>query len=293
MMIIGHQKQLKLIKKSLARSSQAFLFCGPEGVGKFTIALQTAQKIAGSDRPNHPDIYVLKPEIEEKRSVIKEKDIKIGSIREAQKFLALTPMAAKTKVLIIDQAHRLTTEAQNSLLKTLEEPNKTSLIILVTCRKERILPTIISRVRAINFGLLGEDEMQEFARLPETLRVAMRAGENLKENLEDSWLMESGRPGWLIGKQAIFAEASREINQIFERDAVKNMDLAQELSKNVPEALEKLKFYAGIARTICLAENANRNMAFKFMLEIGKTIKLLRDTQINARLALENLFLTI
>lgn len=79
------------------------------------------------------------------------RQIKIEQIRQAQGFLNFTCSTLKRKVLIINQVHNLGDEAANAFLKTLEEPPKNSLIILITSRLDNVLPTVISRCRKIYF----------------------------------------------------------------------------------------------------------------------------------------------
>ena len=139
---IGNKKAVTLLEKTIqsGKVSQAYLFSGPEAVGKFTLAkffsraiisnqsftsiLRNIKVNAGKDN-FLLDLIVLSPDVEEKNGIIREKDIPIEKIRNAQKELTLYPYQGKYKVLIINDAHKLTEQSQNALLKTLEEPNST------------------------------------------------------------------------------------------------------------------------------------------------------------------------
>ena len=86
-MFIGHQKIVSLLEKSLKKGkiAQAYLFVGPESVGKFTLAKDFSEKIIDGESPSL-DLIIIEPEIEtNKKGIVKEKEIKIEKIKEAQK----------------------------------------------------------------------------------------------------------------------------------------------------------------------------------------------------------------
>lgn len=277
-----------ITRKALA---QTYIFSGPEGVGKLQIAKTFAQKASQLPRENHPDVLTITSQVKEDNitSAKKKKDISIKEIRQVQKFLSLSPLEGKYRVLIIDDAHLLTVQAQNALLKVLEEPNSSSLVILVTSRKEKILSTIVSRCQRVNFGLVSQKELERYVQK-----------NNLADTNETQWLIQTGRPRWLSQKSALLNEVRREMLKIISDDLTSKMHLAEELAKDVPMAVEKLKLYLIMVRSIYLSEilkpqwklKISKNRAFNLALEIKKTIKLLQDTNTNARLIIENLFLS-
>jgi len=149
MSIIGHQKIIKYLDKSIKKNdiSHAYIFSGPAHLGKFSLALEFAKKITGGmdDKKINPDIIIISPEIEEKDGKIKKKDIKIEKIRELERELSLSAYFGKHKVVIIDEADRLSRASQNALLKTLEEPPQKAVIILVVENINKIIATVKSR----------------------------------------------------------------------------------------------------------------------------------------------------
>ncbi len=153
-MIIGHQKQLQYLKKILESKKipHAFLFSGPAKIGKKTVALDFASKILENPLKNHPDFILIEPI---------SKQIKIEQIRELSWFLSLKPSLAAKKVAIIDSAHLMTKEAQNSFLKTLEEA-KNSVLILISEFPKILLPTIISRCQIIKFFPPKKSEIEGY-----------------------------------------------------------------------------------------------------------------------------------
>ena len=176
--IVGHEKQIAQLQNAFnqGRIPHAFLFHGPEGVGKKTTALAFAKALnclanipdscgvcsscRKADHRNHLDIIVLAPE---------GQFIKIQAIRDLQERLKFKPREGKKRICIIDEAERMNDAAANALLKTLEEPPPANLIILVSPRPFQLPPTILSRCRQLRFNPLAEEKEASF--LQERLRL--------------------------------------------------------------------------------------------------------------------------
>lgn len=146
---IGHQKQKDFLERSLQQGtlSHAYLFAGPSEIGKRTIALEFAAAIAGIDpekSENHPDII---------RADATE--LPVAEMRDLLRMLSLAPFSAAKKIAIIDNFEHAGREASNALLKTLEEPNASTIIILITENHKALLPTIVSRVQLLTFARLS------------------------------------------------------------------------------------------------------------------------------------------
>ncbi|NPA53304.1 MAG: DNA polymerase III subunit delta' [Aquificae bacterium] len=181
MQVIGHQKEKELLSKYLNKnqSSYSFLFEGKEGIGKKLLALYTARGFLcekernfgcgecencrltddlisniyeGTNLSPNPNIKLITSE--------NGRDIKISQIRDAIDFLKLK--SKEGKVIIIENAEKMNTEASNALLKTLEEPPENSMIILTTTNQNKLLPTIISRCYKIRFNPLPKEEIYQF-----------------------------------------------------------------------------------------------------------------------------------
>lgn len=159
--IIGHERQKDFLRRTLAnnRLAHAYLFEGPEGVGKRLTALALARAVfceqsngCGEctpcrkiDHNNHPDLQIVEPDGQQ---------IKIEQIRELQKNLSFRPVESTRRVCLIDQADRMNPAAANALLKTLEEPSSETLIILLSARPEALLTTVLSRCQRLPFARL-------------------------------------------------------------------------------------------------------------------------------------------
>jgi hypothetical protein len=177
--VIGHHALLGLLSRALARDTlpQSLIFAGPDGVGKRLAAVAVAQVFncrqlvrspADDDFPLdacgvcpacrriaqgvHPDVIVLPP------------GIKVDDIRGAIESSGYRPFEGRHRVFILDEADRLSSEIQNALLKTLEEPPPSSSFILVTSRAELLLPTVRSRCPVLRFGRLPGVDVERMLR---------------------------------------------------------------------------------------------------------------------------------
>ncbi len=169
--IKGQDRPVEILKSALRNSSVAgaYLFVGQEGIGKYLVALNFAKAIncldlkddacdtcpscLKIDKRQHPDVHFVEAQDSEA--------IKIEYIRDLKKDISLRPYEAKKKVFIINDAHNLTAEASNALLKVLEEPPKNSLIILISSKTALLFKTIISRCQILKFHPLNRMQLQE------------------------------------------------------------------------------------------------------------------------------------
>ncbi len=142
---------------------QSFLFAGPRQLGKFLVALEFAHKLSGthgSTEDASSDVLVIGRPVPSDEKTTAAVGLSVNDIRQAETFLSRYPGGGKYRVVIIDEADRLTHAAENALLKILEEPNSTSVIILVTHVPGRLLPTVRSRLFTMAFVPLTSDELR-------------------------------------------------------------------------------------------------------------------------------------
>lgn len=166
--ILHHQPQKDILLRALhhRRLAHAYLFEGPEGVGKKLMALALARALFCTqgqgcgecaacrkvDHQNHPDLHWLSPD---------GSQIKIDQVRKIQQELSLRPLEGEYKVCLIDAADSMNPAAANALLKTLEEPAAGTLLILLSARPEFLLDTIRSRCQRLRFNRLPRRQMAE------------------------------------------------------------------------------------------------------------------------------------
>ena len=135
------------------RLAHAYIVEGPEGVGKFSFALFASAAVlcSGKDKPcgvcggclkfksgNHPDFYLIAPEKESSQ-------IKVEAVRDIKKSVYLLPNEGGKKVYVIKDGQKMNVQAQNALLKLFEEPPESAIFIILTDKRESLLPTVISR----------------------------------------------------------------------------------------------------------------------------------------------------
>ena len=169
--LLGHEAAKRLLQTHLRTGAvaNAYLFAGPDGVGKRRLAVEMAKALNCSgdgakpcdacsicgriNRGVHPDVHVLSPGGASDQ-------IKIEEIRTLLGRIALRPFSAAMQAAIIDGADRLTEEAANSLLKALEEPPAHTRFLLTTSRLSCCLPTIVSRCQLVRCGPLPVDAVK-------------------------------------------------------------------------------------------------------------------------------------
>jgi DNA polymerase-3 subunit delta' len=175
--ITGHRPLLELLARAIGRGTlpPSLIFAGPEGVGKRRTAMALAQALncekpiettgGGRDacgecaacrriaRGVHADILVIEPG--------DTGNIKVDQVREAIDRSAYRPFEGRRRLVVIDEADALLPEAQNALLKTLEEPPSASVFVLITSRPDVLLPTVRSRCQRLRFGPLTPGEVAD------------------------------------------------------------------------------------------------------------------------------------
>jgi DNA polymerase-3 subunit delta' len=305
----------------------AWLFHGPEGVGKELAAVGLAQALTCPEQPfegcgtcsscvrvakrNHPDVTWVMPEDELVRrglagrsdfSATPSRDIRIEQVRRLQERLAFRALEAPHKVALIITAHAMNVSAQNALLKTLEEPPRDTVLVLVSSAPDRLLPTIRSRCAKAPFGPLPEAFLVERVMRERkcddatAAMVAAMAGGSLSRALgfdpdalaERKALIErfealspTDARGWLElaetqGEDRVTAEAALDILQVWLRDvALAQVGAGRLVNADVAALAQTAAAKvspAGLQRRLMLIEEArnaisHRNGAARLQLE--------------------------
>jgi DNA polymerase-3 subunit delta' len=287
--IIGHKKNIKLLQKAFKGTGlhHSFLFEGPENIGKQVVAKALADGVVNGDKMSElqlceridSDVYIVTPEKKEKKKKIVIRDISIDAIIDAIHSMALAPDKS-AKVLIIDDAHRMTFAAQNALLKTLEEPKDNRYVILVTHSANQLLQTIRSRCFVVQFSTVDESEINEMY------------GET--EYLDDM----SGRPGFLyqIHNDDEFRntveQARHELQTLAQKKVYERLDMALELSKKDDAYLQTF-FQIWVYRIRAAAYKTKKFQLIKVADRVEDVLSKLSSTNVNKQLVLEDLLINI
>ena len=207
--VIAHSAALTALQRAIEREApaHAYVFTGPEGVGKATAALEFAaalncesvDKPCGVCRPcrdtlerRHPDVEVVAPgglcDEPDHRDHADSRDVRICQIRRLERVLSLTPYAGGRRIAIIDGADTLRAEAANAFLKTLEEPPDATVIVLLVEREERLPETVLSRCQRVAFRRLDN----------ETIVEALKAREADDGAAQAIAAVAGGRIGWAL-----------------------------------------------------------------------------------------------
>lgn len=318
--IAGHKQVVRIITNAISqdRVAHAYLFIGPEGVGKETVALSFARALlcsrpAGGDAcgvcrtcrqmqsGNHPDFYSAGPG---------GASIKIEQIREIQRRVPYRSYQGGRKLFIIRQAESMTAEAANCLLKTLEEPPEGTVFILITARPQLLPPTIISRCQQVFFKNIP---------LPELIEGLVALHGMAKEGA----LLPAALSGGSMGKALAYTSGSfqekrqaiyRFLKALEESGPCEALDMAEKVTESRENASFTLEILSCWYRDLMVyRETGETGLLFNpdqaevikreserfettTLLEIIESIDSAKnkiETNINTRLVLETLFLRL
>lgn len=259
--IHGHERQKNILRRAIAgrRLAHAYLFEGPEGIGKRLMALALVRALfcnAGTgcgtcvacrkvDHHNHPDLVVIEAE---------GTTIKIEQVRELQRELAFRPLEAPRKVCLIDGAETLGPAAGNALLKTLEEPPASALLILLTPLVENVLPTIRSRCQRLPFSRLPRTEIEGVLR--EKLALDEVQGHVLAALAEGSFDRALGRD------RALYLEERpgllKKLTALSAGSVKPSFELAKALAEDKERLPEVLEIFQAFFRDLLLFKHGGR-----------------------------------
>ncbi len=286
--VVGHNKQKEFLAKIGGNSklAHAYVFAGPAGIGKYTLASNFAKNLLcesnsacgmcvqckAFDAKINADFIELK----------QNETFKIEQIRHLIYQLSLKPYQAKYKIAVIDAAENMTVEATNALLKSLEEPKPYTILILITANPYRLLPTILSRAQKINFGLVQESEYESL--LPQDLSVSQKL--SLKT-------FAAGRPG--LAKQISSApEVLEKLEQFAARyqifangDITEKIQLSFALAENEDSDIKDLLHFWLQNLEKELSEHGSQGIAKKIT-SVSEAI-LQIDANVNTKLLLTQL----
>lgn len=307
--VIGQARAKKILQRAVEKDhlSHAYLFAGPHGIGKTTMAKELAMVLNCETGEGcgecssckrigegiYPDVKVIEPE---------GPTIKIDQIRLLCSFLAMSSYEGRYKVAIIRQAEKMREEAANSLLKTLEEPPADSLLILTAENQYALLPTILSRVQKVDFQKLTQAEITSYLinrglSKEEALGLTEYSGGSLGKAIEikDSESMRE-----------LYGDASKVVNNLQQLLPNEIIDISAKIGKDRLQTIRFLDILTDVIRTrsFNLKGNTKQDFGTVFGKEYAETqiaaildyleeLKLYIEGYGNAQLALEGLFIRL
>lgn len=294
--IIGHEKQLERIEEDIRSDNlaHAYLLVGPNSVGKSTVA----KKLAGILQCENDFCHKCKNCIQTEKGchidicelVDDKESIKIGTMRKIIEHLAMTRQS-KYKILLIQRLERMTIEAANSFLKTLEEPPENTVFIMTTNNVSLILPTIISRVRTIRFNNVSYSYLSK-----KLVELYPNCDEETLNRVNLFSTGKTGRAVQLMENPEVLAEYMHLYNvvQVF----LKNKNVVDRFSfvKNLTEEPAQIEVFLNILlhvlRSKVLEGSDKTASEINMLLKIREAGMLLKKN-VNTRLVLENLMLSL
>ncbi len=165
--VVGQKTVVETLKNAIAEDkiAHAYLFCGPRGTGKTTMARLFAKALNCKEGMGHQCNQcdsctgIMKGEQPDVFEIDAASNSTVDSVRQLIDNVSYQPIMSRYKVYIIDEVHNMSNSAFNALLKTLEEPPSFVIFILATTEPQKILPTILSRVQRFDFSKVSSHDL--------------------------------------------------------------------------------------------------------------------------------------
>ena len=267
--ILGNERNKNILEKTieLNKVSHSYIFWGTEGIGKKLIAEDFAKRILclqnhdydckcksciEFDSNNNPDFQLIEST---------DGKIKIEQIREMQRKIAEKPIISSRKVYIIENSDTMTKEAQNCLLKTLEEPPEYITIILICSNEDNLLSTIKSRCTRMHFEPLKENEIKKYLEkaIPE---------QQISENIINLAQGSIGKAIKLNEKRDIYENIEKILISMRENDLIEIVQMSEGIYKSKEEINSILEYI-----NVLLLKLSKQNMKYIKCIEIVEETK--------------------
>ena len=283
--ILGNENIKELLTNAVKnnKTSHSYMFVGTEGIGKKMIAKEFAKMILCTDETkycdrckscvefesnNNPDFRIIEPD---------GNSLKIEQIREFQNKVAEKPIISNRKVYIINDSDKMTTEAQNCLLKTLEEPPEFVTIILIGSNESAFLDTIKSRCMILRFNKISNENIVRFLE------------ENYQTKVTSQIMLEAfqgsiGNAIKLQDKQEEYEQIENVIVNLEKRDKIDTLNKADVIYKAKDEKIEILDYI-----NIVLLDMAKRSNKYANCINIVEDTKKRLKSNANYDMSIDNM----
>lgn len=287
--ILGNEKIKKELENAVKinKCSHSYLFLGTPGIGKKRIGREFAKMILCLDEnkycnkcksciefnsENNPDFQEIKPD---------GANIKIDQIREMQRKVSEQPIISNKKVYLIDDADLMTKEAQNCLLKTLEEPPEFVIIILIGANESNFLSTIKSRCLILKFENLRFEEIKDY------LEKEFQ-NESISKSIIEASNGSIGKALSLKNKQELYNSIDNIISNIERKDLIDILNDAEIIYKSQDEKFEILEYM-----NILLFEKAKENLTYLNAIKYVEETKNRLKANCNYSMTIDRLIMSI
>ena len=273
--IIGNDKLKKELIHSgeINKTSHSYLFIGTEAIGKKLIAEEFAKMLlAVKDTENSPDFSIIEPD---------GNSIKIEQIREFQKKVSEKPIISNKKVYIINDSDKMTTEAQNCLLKTLEEPPEFVTIILIGSNENSFLSTIKSRCMILHFEKISDEQIQKYLQ------------DNHQTEINSKIMLEAcqgsiGKALEIKDKQELYQNTEQVVNSLERKDKIDILNMSDFIYKSKDDKLEILNYM-----NVLFINLAKINSKYADCIAIVEETKRRLQSNANYDMCIDNLLLSL
>ena len=288
--ILGNEKIKESLQNSVKaeRISHSYLFIGTDGIGKKMIASEFAKMILCLDKNNkycnncksciefdtnnNPDFKIIKPD---------GNSIKIEQIREIQDKIAEKPIISNKKAYIIDDADKMTQEAQNCLLKTLEEPPEYAIIILIGSNETAFLSTIKSRCIILHFKKIKDEEIAEFIREKYQIEID---NQNLLKAAQGS----IGKAIQIKEDEEIYSKIDEIISNLENADNIDILKMAEIIYKSKDKINDILEYM-----NIIFIDIAKKSNKYANCINIVEDAKKRLQSNVNFDMCIDNMLLNL
>ncbi len=309
--IHGQDLAIQILNSTISKGhfSPAYLFSGPEGVGRKKTAKVFIESILDKninrestkrkiENNNHPDLLWIEPSyMVQGKSISQEKaksenisikspsQIRLSQIKEIIEFLSKKPLESERNIVIIEDIEKMNESASNALLKTLEEPS-TGLFILITQRPEKLLSTIRSRCQIVPFKRLNNNEVNKII---QKINVIENINEIPREKIQELISFSDGSPGRYLTNIQYWLDISSALEQNTEIKLTNKIDVLK-LAKDITDELniEQQLWFINFQQNIMWEKENNSNMVVRLE-ELRKQLL----TYVQPRLAWEITLLEI
>ncbi|MBN1622504.1 MAG: DNA polymerase III subunit delta' [Endomicrobiales bacterium] len=301
--IINQQKAKDIITGQLksGKIPHAYLFLGQDGVGRKRFALELSKILNCHNRVDsnstqacdtcisctkiergiHPDVKIIDYQWQallENKDVEKQKAIKINTIRALQREINLKSQESKWKIFIIEPAEKITMDAANCLLKTLEEPPAQTVLILLALHKDNLPATLVSRTQIVAFSPLKDEQIAEL--ISQKYSVPAAEADRIARISEGSLSFAISR----------IEEKYEDVDLLWKKitsnklSAAEILYLSKQYYKNAPKILSEM---------LLLSKNRFRAdpSRFRFYIEVIMNSQKLIEKNVNSQMVLDTLFL--